>query len=268
MIKSIKFRYNKYKLGLLYILVIVFVGLGLLAYYTLLEFSGILKGPEFAPPYFREHSDHAIYLIFGLIPISMLLPAWIAVKLWTREEEEAELRFYEDYAVLYRHNSELRIERGGLSITVSKPYPRWYSSYLIKMPKQKIVLVSSAQEHRKNKGYLSTLDNAMYELSAYSNPNKNIEKEVIDFYGMSIILGETKPSIFNHSPYYVDYDSMVSIPDATFVSCMIRERSNPTHVVGDMAIDIRFLDSTELNEVELRQQPITEIIELNEEVVN
>ena len=30
--------------------------------------------------YFREHPGHAVYVIFGLIPIAMSLPAWITAK--------------------------------------------------------------------------------------------------------------------------------------------------------------------------------------------
>ncbi len=44
------------------------------------------------PQYFKDHPKHAVYLIFGLIPISMLVPTWIIFKFWSRgEDEDAEL---------------------------------------------------------------------------------------------------------------------------------------------------------------------------------
>ena len=75
--KRIKFRHNKYSPGVLYILVIFGVAAGLLAFFGFLTISGIDKGPEYGPIYFREHPIHAVYLIFALIPIFMLFPTWI-----------------------------------------------------------------------------------------------------------------------------------------------------------------------------------------------
>ena len=74
--KRIRFRYNKYRPDVLYILVILGVGLGLLAFFGFLKITGIDKGPEYGPVYFRQHPMHAVYLIFALIPIFMLVPTW------------------------------------------------------------------------------------------------------------------------------------------------------------------------------------------------
>lgn len=41
-----------------------------------------------APAYFREYIDHAIYLIFGLIPVVMLLPTWTAFTGYCGEQVE------------------------------------------------------------------------------------------------------------------------------------------------------------------------------------
>ena len=94
--RRITFQCNKYSPGVLYIMVLFGVTLGLLTFYAFLVFSGIEKGPEDGPIYFREHPMHAVYLIFGLIPIAMSLPAWIAAKCWSRKEEEALLDLYEE----------------------------------------------------------------------------------------------------------------------------------------------------------------------------
>ena len=104
MMRRITFQCNKYSPGVLYIMVLFGVIVGLLTFYAFLVFSGIEKGPEDGPVYFREHPMHAVYVIFGLIPIAMSLPAWIAAKCWSSKEEEAQLELYEDHAVLYWKN--------------------------------------------------------------------------------------------------------------------------------------------------------------------
>lgn len=268
MIKSIKFRYNKYPPGVLYIMVIFGVALGFLIYYAILMLSGITKGPEYGPVYFRQHSNHAVYLIFGLIPIAMLLPVWIAEKCWGNRDEEAELKLYEDYAVLCFRNKEVRIEKGMLQIKIPKPHPYWYTTYILKAPKHRIVLVTSVKEAKEKRGSWLSLDMAMEKLSAYKSPKKGERKEekVIDFYGINIALGHTTPAVFEDSPYYADYKNIVSVEGMPFVSCMIRERKNPVHVIGDMGIDIRFLEGKDLDEANLKHQAISEIIELDEEV--
>ncbi len=266
--ESIKFRCNKYTPVVLYMLLIFGVAFGFSVYYGILLFSGIAKGPEYAPAYFREHSDHAIWLIFGLIPVAMLLPAWIAAKCWGSREEEAQLKLYEDYAVLYWKNKEVYMQKGELRIKIPKPHPHWYKVYILKVPGQRLVLVSSVKEAKEKRGLRLSLDMAMDKLSAYRKLKKGERKKekVIDFYGITIVPGHTTPAVFEDSPYYADYKNMVRIEGMPFVSCMLRERKNPVHVVGDMGIDIRFLEGSDYDEMKLKRQAILEIIELDEEV--
>lgn len=265
---TIQFRCNKYPLAVLYILMICGIVLSLCVYAGILTLSGIAKGPEYAPAYFREHSDHAIWLIFGLIPVAMLLPAWIAAKCWGSKEEEAQLVLYENYAVLYWKDKEVHIQKGELRIKIPKPHPHWYRVYILKVPGQRLVLVSSVKEAKKSGASWLSLDMAMEKLSAYKKPKKGEREEerVIDFYGINIALGLTTPTVFEDSPYYADYKNIVSVEEMPFVSCMIRERKNPVHVVGDMGIDIRLLEGKDLGEASLKHRAISEIIELDEEV--
>lgn len=167
--KSIRFRYNKYPPSVLYIMVIFAVALGFLVYYVILVFLGIDKGPEYVPAYFSKHTNHAIYMIFGLIPICMMLPAWIAAKLWGSRDEVAQLKLYKNYAVLYFRNEELRIEKGNLKIKVPEPHPHWYTAYILKAPGRRIVLVTSVKEDKETVRARLSLDMAMQELSAYEN---------------------------------------------------------------------------------------------------
>ncbi len=266
--ESIKFRCNKYAPGVLYVLLIFGVALGFSVYYAILLFFGIAKGPEYAPAYFREHSDHAIWLIFGLIPVAMLLPAWIAAKCWGSREEEAQLELYEDHAVLHWKNKGVTIQKGELHIKIPHPHPYWYKVYILKVPGQRLVLVSSVKEEKEKHGLRISLDMAMDKLSAYRKLKKGERREerVVDFNGINIVLGHTTPAVFEDSPYYADYENVLSVEGMPFVSCMVRERKNPVHVVGDMGIDIRFLESADYNETNLKRQAILEIIELDEKV--
>ena len=165
--RRITFQCNKYSPGVLYIMVLFGVSLGLLTFYAFLVFSGIEKGPEDGPIYFREHPMHAVYLIFGLIPIAMSLPAWIAAKCWSSREEKALLELYEDHAVLYWKNKELHIKKGALNIKIPKPQPYWYKTYILKIPRRRVVLVGSVKETKEKRRRLLSLDIAIEELSAY-----------------------------------------------------------------------------------------------------
>ena len=264
----IKFRYNKYPPTILYIMVIFGIAFGFLLYYLILIFSGITKGPKYAPTYFREHTKHAIYLIFGLIPIVMFLPSWIAAKYWGSKEEEALIKMYTDYAILCWKNKEVRIEKGKLHIKRPEPHPHWYTSYILKTPEQRIVLVTSVKEAKEKKNSWLSLDIAMDKLSVYKKLKKGKceESSTVSFYGINIVLDVTSPTVFENTPYYVDYKSMITIPDVPFVTCMIRERKNPVHVVGEIGIDIQFLDFVDFNESKLKQQSIIAVIELDEQI--
>ena len=77
--KRIKFKYNKYSPWLLYVMLIVGVTLGLLVYYLFLVVSGINQGPYGGPEYFRNHTNLAILVIFGLIPVAMLVPTFLSL---------------------------------------------------------------------------------------------------------------------------------------------------------------------------------------------
>lgn len=164
--RKIKFRYNKYPPGVLYIMLISGVALGFLFYYVFLVFSGISEGP-YSSGYFGEHPDQAVYLIFGLIPIAMSLPAWIAAKCWSGKDEEAQLNLYEDHAVLYWKDKELHIQKGDLSIKFPKPQPFWYTTYILKVPGHRVVLVGSVKEAEENRRERLSLKIAIEELSAY-----------------------------------------------------------------------------------------------------
>ncbi len=167
MIKNIRFRYNKHSLGMLYMMVIFGVAIGFLIYYAILMVSGIAVEPEHTSTYFIEHPEHAIYLIFGLFPVAILLPAWIAAKCWGSRDEEGQLILYENHAIVRIKNRELRIEKGTLRVYIPIPNPGWYRPYILKVPGHKMVLSRSLKEEKEKRGSLLSLDVAMGELSVY-----------------------------------------------------------------------------------------------------
>ena len=101
----------------------------------------------------------------------MLVPFWIVFKFWSREDEEAELELYDDYAILKMRNEKIKIQKGELEIKFPQPQAILYTTYILKLPDQKIVFVGSLKEKKKSK---LSLNIAIKELSAYeSRKNRN-----------------------------------------------------------------------------------------------
>lgn len=160
--RKINFRYNKNTPIRLYIMISLGVAIGFFLYYEFLMFLGIASPNE--PQYFKDNPRHAIYLIFGLIPVTMFLSTWIVFKFWSREDEEAELELYDDYAILKMRNEKIKIQKGKLEIKFPQPQAILYTTYILKTPDQKIVFVGSLKEKRKSN---ISLKLAMEELLDY-----------------------------------------------------------------------------------------------------
>ena len=160
--RKINFRYNKNTPIMLYIMLIIGIAVGFFLYYEFLIYSGIASTNELQ--YFKDNPRHAIYLIFGLIPIAMLVPTWIAFKFWSREDEDAELELYDDYAILKMRNEKIKIQKGKLEIKFPQPQAILYTTYILKTPEQKIVFINSLREKRKSN---ISLKLAMEELLDY-----------------------------------------------------------------------------------------------------
>ena len=94
----------------------------------------------------------------------MLVPFWIVFKFWSREDEEAELELYDDYAILKMRNEKIKIQKGELEIKFPQPQAILYTTYILKLPEQKIVFVGSLKEKRKSN---LSLKIAIKELSGY-----------------------------------------------------------------------------------------------------
>ncbi|MDO4689716.1 MAG: hypothetical protein Q4A58_00240 [Fusobacterium sp.] len=267
---EIKFRYNKYSETMLYFMVISGVILGFLIYTIIIYYSGIIKGPEYLPLYLKKYKKYVIYLIFGLIPICMLVPTYLVAKYWGSKEEEGSIKLYDDFAILYWDGQEIKINKGELSIKFMSPRLQWYVLYIIKTQKRKIKLCSSVIEWKEDKGnrFALSLDIAMDKLMYYEKgaKMKELEETLVHFYELEILIGISTPEIFENTQYYVDYDSVVTIPEGRFATCLIRERGNLIHVVGDLGIDISLLRIDQLNEENLKKQVITGVIELDEQV--
>ena len=160
--RKINFRYNKNTPISLYIMISLGIAIGFFLYYEFLMFLGITSANE--PQYFKDNPRHAIYLIFGLIPVTMFLSTWIVFKFWSREDEEAELELYDDYVILKMRNEKIKIQKGKLEIKFPQPQAILYTTYILKTPDQKIVFVGSLKEKRKSN---ISLKLAMEELLDY-----------------------------------------------------------------------------------------------------
>ena len=160
--RKINFRYNKNTPISLYIMISLGIAIGFFLYYEFLMFLGIASANE--PQYFKDNPRHAIYLIFGLIPVTMFLSTWIVFKFWSREDEEAELELYDDYAILKMRNEKIKIQKGKLEIKFPQPQAILYITYILKTPEQKIVFINSLREKRKSN---ISLKLAMEELLDY-----------------------------------------------------------------------------------------------------
>lgn len=160
--RKINFRYNKNTPISLYVMISLGIAIGFFLYYEFLMFLGIASANE--PQYFKDNPRHAIYLIFGLIPVTMFLSTWIVFKFWSREDEEAELELYDDYAILKMRNEKIKIQKGKLEIKYPQPQAILYTTYILKTPDQKIVFVGSLKEKRKSN---ISLKLAMEELLDY-----------------------------------------------------------------------------------------------------
>lgn len=160
--RKINFRYNKNTPISLYIMISLGIAIGFFLYYEFLMFLGITSANE--PQYFKDNPRHAIYLIFGLIPVTMFLSTWIVFKFWSREDEEAELELYDDYAILKMRNEKIKIQKGKLEIKFPQPQAILYTTYILKTPEQKIVFINSLREKRKSN---ISLKLAMEELLDY-----------------------------------------------------------------------------------------------------
>lgn len=160
--RKINFRYNKNTPISLYIMISLGIAIGFFLYYEFLMFLGIASPNE--PQYFKDNPRHAIYLIFGLIPVTMFLSTWIVFKFWSREDEEAELELYDDYAILKMRNEKIKIQKGKLEIKFPQPQAILYTTYILKIPEQKIVFINSLRKKRKSN---ISLKLAMEELLDY-----------------------------------------------------------------------------------------------------
>src|SRR3712207_4565272 len=132
---TIYFRYNKYSPNVLYFLLVIGISAGLTLDTWLLN---IFLGEGPVTPFLQKYSQIVVLFIFVSIPVSMLLPAFFAYRFWGKEEEEASIRFFSDYAILYYRNKEIFMKKGEIKVTFLKPQAILYLTYKLKTPQAKI----------------------------------------------------------------------------------------------------------------------------------
>ena len=107
-----------------------------------------------------------------MIPKFILVTAWFAKKIWSREDLEGYIDLYEGYALLNWREQEVQINKGDLIIKIPKPQPFWYETYILKLPDRKITLISSVRENKEKKRGKRSLNIAIGALSDYKGSKK------------------------------------------------------------------------------------------------
>lgn len=266
MLQEIRFRHNKHSQNALYLSLIIFVFLGLFACYLILDLIGITKGTmQEVPQYFKDHPDHAIYTIFVTIILSMSISALIPFLWWRSEDEEAILRLWDSYAILIYKGQEIRIDKGSLKIELLKARGSNLYCYRLKIPGRSILLNPSRIEKRKSSHiHFSSLEMAMDSLYYYEQDSLISEKLETSFYDFKLILNLTNASLFDDSPYFVDFEYGIVMSEEGCFSALIREKEDADHIVGDLLIDIRNMEEGKLQPEYLKKRPIVAILELDE----
>ena len=266
MINEITFRYNKHSQISLYVSLILGVVIGMMLCRVILDVSGVLnENMQEVPDYFKNNPQHAVFFIFGTLALSVIFGAGLAFWWWRSKDEEASLKMWKEYAVLYYKGEEIPIHIGELDIEVVRARAGRHCVYILNLPNKKIMLNASRIEKYDAKRKYSSLEVAMNSLMHYRR-TKDFGDTLVKFYDMELILNITTLDVFSHSPYYLDVHDVITMPEEGCAVAMIRERDDPTHVVGDVQFDIRALERSDLDESRLKNQVIEAIIELDERV--
>ena len=82
--------------------------------------------------------------------------------------------------------------------------------------------------------------------------------------GVEIWRGKTLPTVFDKTGYYVDYANACYTEGVPLISCLVRERATPSHVVGDIGLLDDEDNEDAIPEEVLRTRPVVDGVELNE----
>ena len=278
--KTIEFRYNKHTPGIL--LILLFFGLVLVGFciFMLLNHYLGLNDP-ILPPFFQKHS--IMILVVGILPsfIWFVFSIYPACRIWLKyTNEQGKIDFHENDADLFFKGTRLRIERGKFWIDTKginfgggghSPMLPNLEKYCITIGEEKHWIIESYTEGfekttfmKRLRGYHpeTSLALAMQELSFLLLPEKGEKFHIKE---VEIIFGTTTSAVFNDTPYYVEYAP--EQPGITpFVSCWVREKADPDHVIGCLGIEDDPKHPEQLTEETLMARSIVDGFEADERI--
>lgn len=278
--KIVRFDYNKYRFDIIQIpimftlwFVLMFIGVILCEMVLGLSLYNYVN----TNPYWDYHSDQGLYILIGLILITALLGYLLSFILSRKVVAgEGKVEIYGSYALLYVKGHEYRIEKSTTQLQPKSMNIRGdITNYVLHQNNKKIIIRESYKDAKKgpinSRAKISSLTKAMNAIAPfverYKDKKSNICNELVVIGDVSVELGESTTDIFDCSAYYVDYDNAVMPEDVPLVSCMVRERANPSHVVGDLSFyfddGVNFKD---LSEQLLRDRPIDSALALDEDI--
>lgn len=263
---TLTFRHNRRSPDLLSLAAGAAMLLGVLAGLALMHILGAVEDSHgLFPEWFDAHPNEAVYILFSSIPVLMIIPVYLVYRWWRREDQEARLTLYDDRALLFYKGQEILIPKGELTLQMRTGL--LFNTIILRIPHRRISLAPSMLE-KGLKMPNRSLFVAMERLPYYCKVRKGETADAFraQFYGLTISFGITTPEIFDSSPYYVDYSSCTELPEMPHLPCLVRERANPAHVVGEVALDGVQLASSNMCEATLRKRAIMAIAELDEQI--
>lgn len=259
---SVVFYHSRGSHYTLYWMVILAAVLGLGLDILLLHLTGISKGPEFAPAFIQEDPRLGIWIIFGSIPIFMLIPVFLAIMIWGKAIEKSGIEFREKEALLSYQGRKIRIPFGEAEILPMTRRTSLCHSYQIRTPQEKIIFTTPLGRVKEHSDDMLSLDEVMGRLELHIQKDRT---GFVRFYGMQIHLWSDTPKIFENTAYYLDRRDWIMVENDRIMSCMVRERKDPEHVVGDLLMNIEGLRTKDPKEL-FERQLIIEVIELDEQI--
>ncbi|RRD94643.1 hypothetical protein EII17_06960 [Clostridiales bacterium COT073_COT-073] len=289
--KVMAFRYNRYHSTIsLVILLGIFWIFGFLFWSWLINnYLGFhLDSYEGIAPFWRERIGWA--LVAAIVPplIWMIVAVFPAKKIWLFwMEGQGRIEISRQDAVLYYGNRQIRFDQYtkisyqkvdfNIRASANGTHPIVYR-YRIEQDGESYFFTESLRELYQKISFSVRIQEIRAESSLYqalmaipfitmnyeTTPLVQPSEELLWIGEVAITTGETKPDIFDGSPYYVDYQNPERVEGVPLTCCYVRERSNPEHVVGEIGWADDPEHIREMTEELLRHLPIIDGVALDE----
>lgn len=291
--KEMEFRYNRHhsSISMMLLLGIFWICGFLLWPWLVSNYLGFhLDRYEGMAPFWREHIGWALVVVIVPPLIWMVVAVFPARKIWLIwMEGRGWIEISKQEAVLFYKNRQLRLDQYtrisyqkvnfNIKASANGTQPMVYQ-FRIEQDGESYFLMESLRELYQKVSFSvryqeiraeSTLYQALMAipfitLNYETIPLVQSADEPLWIGELAIMIGKTKPDIFDHSSYYVDYDNPERVEGVPLTCCLVRERANPEHVVGEIGFADDPEHTREVTEKLLRQLPIIDGMALDEEI--